>query len=126
MRALVALLAAVPLLAAAMPAAAAEPAKAAKPAPAAKPAAGRTVEMKVTDDGFVPEKVEAKKGEPLTLVITRLVEKTCATDIVVKDYGINTPLPLGKAVTVRFTPTKSGQVRFACAMDMIGGVVVVQ
>jgi len=94
--------------------------------PAAKPAAGTTVAMKVTSSGFEPATVQARKGEPLTLVITRTTEKTCATEIVVKDYGINTPLPLDKPVSVTFTPARSGQVKFACAMDMIGGVVVVQ
>lgn len=92
----------------------------------AKPAAGATVAMKVTSDGFEPDKVKATKGQPLTLVITRTTDKTCATEIVVKDYGINTPLPLNKPVSVTFTPTKAGQVRFACGMDMISGVVVVQ
>jgi len=99
------------------------PALAAEPA---KPAAGATVAMKVTADGFEPDQVPARKGQPLTLVITRTTDKTCATEIVVKDYGVHTPLPLDKAVSVTFTPTRSGQVRFACGMDMIGGVVIVQ
>lgn len=99
----------------ALPACAAEPAK-----------AGKTVQMTVTEDGYVPARIEAKKGEPLTLVITRKVERTCATELVVKEYGINQPLPLGKAVTVTFTPTKSGQVKYACGMDMISGTLVVQ
>lgn len=88
--------------------------------------AGRTVQMTVTEDGYVPARVEAKKGEPLTLVVTRKVERTCATELVIKEYGINQPLPLGKAVTVTFTPTKSGQVKYACGMDMISGTLVIQ
>ena len=96
------------------------------PARAAEPAKGKTVQMTVTEDGYVPARIEAKKGEPLTLVITRKTERTCATELVVKEYGINQPLPLGKAVTVTFTPTKSGQVRYACGMDMISGTLVVQ
>jgi plastocyanin domain-containing protein len=96
------------------------------PARAAEPNAGRTVEMKVTEDGFVPDKVEVKKGQPLTLVVTRQTDKTCATEIVIKEYGINQPLPLGKAVKVSFTPARTGQVKYACGMDMITGVLVVQ
>jgi plastocyanin domain-containing protein len=100
---------------------------AAPPARAAEPSrAGRTVELKVTEDGFVPDKIEVKKGEPLTLVVTRQTDKTCATEIVIKDYGIDQPLPLGKAVKVSFTPTKTGQVKYACGMDMVTGVLVVQ
>jgi plastocyanin domain-containing protein len=36
-------------------------------------------------------------------------------------------LPLNKAVAVSFTPTKSGELRYGCAMDkMVGGVFVIE
>jgi plastocyanin domain-containing protein len=98
----------------------------AAPARAAEPPKGKTVQMTVTEDGYVPDKIEAKKGEPLTLVITRKTDRTCATELVVKEYGINQALPLNKAVTVTLTPKKAGQVKFACGMDMISGTLVVQ
>ena len=83
--------------------------------------------MKVTDKGFEPANVTVKKGEPVTLVITRVTEQTCATDIVIDDYGINTKLPLNKAVTVTFTPKTAGDLKYGCAMGkMIGGVLKVQ
>ena len=53
-------------------------------------------------------------------------DRTCAKEIVIKDFGINAPLPLNQVVTVEFTPTKSGEVRYACGMDMISGVIVVE
>jgi plastocyanin domain-containing protein len=98
---------------------------AATPAAAAPPA-GAKVEVKVTSEGWVPDRIQARAGEPLTLVVTRTTEKTCATEIVVRDYGINARLPLGQPVTVTFTPKKAGEVRFACGMDMIKGVVLVR
>jgi plastocyanin domain-containing protein len=85
----------------------------------------RTVEMAVTDDGFVPSKVKALKGEKLRLAITRKTDSTCAREIVIKDHGINTPLPLGKTVTVELTPAKSGEIRYACGMDHVSGVVLI-
>ena len=88
--------------------------------------ADRVVQMTVTEDGFVPAEIAVKKGEPLKLVITRKTNKTCATEIVIKDYGIDAKLPLDKAVEVTFTPTKAGKVRYACGMDMISGTLVVQ
>jgi plastocyanin domain-containing protein len=93
---------------------------------AAAQKAAKTIEMTVTDDGFVPARVKVKKDQPVRLVITRKTERTCATEIVIKDHGINQPLPLGKAVTVEFTPRKAGQLRYACAMNMIAGVLVVE
>jgi plastocyanin domain-containing protein len=85
----------------------------------------RTVDMQVTEDGFVPAKIKALKGEKLRLQITRKTERTCATEIVVKDHGINTKLPLGKTVTVELTPAKSGEVKFACGMGHVTGVIFV-
>jgi plastocyanin domain-containing protein len=85
----------------------------------------RTVEMQVTEDGFVPAKVKANKGEKLRLVVTRRTERTCATEIVVKDQGIEKKLPLNQPVTVEFTPSKSGELRYACGMGHITGVVFV-
>jgi len=85
----------------------------------------RTVNVSVTDNGFEPSKVKAKKGEKVRLVVTRKTNSTCAKEIVIKDHGINRPLPLDKAVTVEFTPAKSGEIRYACGMDMISGVVFV-
>jgi plastocyanin domain-containing protein len=98
-----------------------------KDAPKEAAKGGQTVQMKVTDKGFEPATVTVKKGEPVTLVITRMTDATCATDIVIDDYGINTKLPLNKAVTVTFTPKKAGDLKYGCAMGkMIGGVLKVQ
>lgn len=116
------LIAALALLLSSPAAHAAEPAKEA----VAKPGSGKTVQMKATEDGFIPNRIYVKKGEPLTLVITRTTERTCATELVVKDYGINQPLPLNKPVSVTFTPAKSGSIRYACGMDMNTGLLIVQ
>lgn len=92
------------------------------------PAANREqrIVITVTKNGFEPAAVHLTAGKPVRLVVTRKVERTCATDIVVKDYGIKNPLPLNKPVEVRFTPRKSGAIRYACAMDMIAGSLIVE
>jgi plastocyanin domain-containing protein len=95
-------------------------------APAHAAGRPRLIQMEVTSDGFVPAEVKVKAGEPVQLVITRKTDRTCATEIVIKDYGINQKLPLNQAVTVAFTPKKAGKVRYACGMDMIAGQLVVE
>jgi plastocyanin domain-containing protein len=85
----------------------------------------RTVEIAVTSDGFVPAEITAKPGETLKLVVTRKVDRTCANEIVMKDFGVNQPLPLDKPVTVTVKPKKAGEFRYACGMDMIAGVLKV-
>jgi plastocyanin domain-containing protein len=86
----------------------------------------QVVELSVTADGFVPASFKVHAGHPVKLVVTRKVERTCATDIVIKALKISAPLSLNKAVELTFTPTKPGKVRFACAMDMIAGEIVVE
>jgi plastocyanin len=85
----------------------------------------RVFQMTVTDDGFVPSKVKVKRGEKVRFVVTRRTDSTCAKEIVIKDAAINQPLPLDKAVSVEFTAAKSGEIRYACGMDHISGVVFV-
>lgn len=92
------------------------------------PAANREqrIAISVTKNGFEPASVRLNAGQPVRLVVTRKVERTCATEIVLSDLGIKKPLPLNKPVEVRFTPRKPGSIRYACAMDMIAGSLVVQ
>jgi plastocyanin domain-containing protein len=93
--------------------------KAVAPAP-------KVVELEVTKDGFVPRQVRVKAGQPVTLRVTRTVERTCATDIVIKDFNISRALPLRAPVEVTLTPTKPGTVRYSCAMGMVDGELVVE
>ena len=79
------------------------------------------IDIAVTEDGFTPAQATVKVGAPVTLRVTRKVDATCATQIVIKDYGIDQPLPRDQPVEVTFTPTRPGKIRFACAMDMIAG-----
>jgi plastocyanin domain-containing protein len=108
------------------PAPAAEPVKA-PPAPAAKPAGVQDkVDVVVNEEGFVPAKIPAKAGKPITLAITRKVERTCATEILFQGQEGKTDLPLNKTVEVTYTPKSSGNINFGCAMGMmIGGVLEV-
>ena len=86
----------------------------------------QVVQLSVTKDGFVPSSVTVKAGKPVKLVVTRSVERTCATEIVMRDFGLKQPLPLGTPVAVTVTPKKAGDYRYACGMDMIAGVLKVE
>jgi hypothetical protein len=103
-------------------------APAAAPAqPAGKPGEPRTIALSVTETGYEPSPITLKQGEPVKLVLTRTTDKTCATEIVLEDYNINTPLPLNQPVEVAFTPNKTGKLVYGCAMGkMISGVFMVE
>jgi plastocyanin domain-containing protein len=98
------------------------------PAAARKPGDGpRVIPLSVTEKGYEPTPITLTKDEPVKLVVTRTTEHTCATELVMKDYGINTPLPLNQPVEIAFTPTKTGTLTYGCAMgQMISGTFMVE
>lgn len=103
-----------------------------KPEPASvearKPSDGpRVIPLSVTEKGYEPTPITLKKDEPVKLVVTRKTDQTCATEIVMKDYGIDTPLPLNTPVEIAFTPNKTGTLTYGCAMgQMISGTFMVE
>lgn len=40
--------------------------------------------------------------------------------------AVSKPLPLGVPVSVTFTPSAPGPIRYACAMDMVAGELVAE
>ncbi len=98
------------------------------PASAAKPASKSAVQrfyVSVTAKGFEPATIPVKAGKPIVLIVTRKTDRTCATEVVMKSPAINVPLPLNKPVEIKLGAQKPGTLRFACAMDMITGEIVV-
>ncbi len=84
------------------------------------------IEMKVTRNGFEPALLRVAKGKPVELIITRVTDETCATEIVIPEAGIHVPLPLHQPVTVRFMPPRDGRLKYSCAMGMFGGTIEVR
>ena len=87
----------------------------------------REVKIAITEKGFEPTPIKVKKGEPLHLLVTRLTDHTCATELKIKDTAIEVSLPLNKEVALDYTPTKSGEVKFGCGMGMmVSGLFLVE
>jgi plastocyanin domain-containing protein len=100
-------------------------AAACKPAPVARAADGSAIyEMRVTNDGFEPARIEAAPGERVVLRITRKTASTCADAIDVQGDPVRHMLPLDVAVEVKVVTPPSGELAFACPMKMIHGAIV--
>ncbi|MBJ6759384.1 cupredoxin domain-containing protein [Myxococcaceae bacterium JPH2] len=86
----------------------------------------RVVDLTVNEHGFEPSPVTLKQGEPVKLVVTRKTDQTCATELVMDEYHIDTKLPLDTPVEISFTPSKSGKLVYGCAMGkMVSGTFLV-
>lgn len=85
----------------------------------------RTIEITVTEQGFEPARVKVVNGEPLKLIVTRKTDKTCAKEIEIHDANVRADLPLNTPVTLTFTPTLDGELKYACSMNMVTGVLEV-
>lgn len=104
----------------------AAPAQTDKPAAPAETAAGRIVEVKVTDKGFEPASIEAKKGETISLRFTRSTTSECLKAMAVPSLNIQKDLPLNQPVIVNIPADKEGKVVFQCWMAMFKGEIVVK
>jgi plastocyanin domain-containing protein len=82
-------------------------------------------EVSVITQGFKPARIEVPPDRDIVLRFTRKVYDTCGDSVVVQGDPVKHMLPLDKPVDVRLRSPKSGQIRFACGMDMYRGAVVV-
>jgi plastocyanin domain-containing protein len=82
------------------------------------------VAIAVTENGFEPAVVTVPRGKPVTLVVTRRTDKTCATEMVFDPPGPRVELPLGKPVRIDLAAGVSDTLRYVCGMDMVRGMLV--
>jgi plastocyanin domain-containing protein len=83
----------------------------------------RRVAIEANQNGYVPARIEAKPGEKLVLVFTRTIDGECLEKVKVAG-GEAVELPKGTPVEVAVTAPASGEIKFACGMDMFTGVIV--
>lgn len=81
----------------------------------------QVVTLEVTENGFVPNEVNVKPGEPVVLKITRKTDSTCATSIQIPSIKIKTDLPLNKTISINIGALEKGEIRFGCGMNMMDG-----
>jgi plastocyanin domain-containing protein len=83
----------------------------------------RRVAVDAGKEGYRPERIGGKPGEKLVLVFTGTYDAACIAQLKTPD-GKLVDLPKGTPVDVPVTVTATGEVGFACGMDMFHGAVV--
>ena len=91
----------------------------------AKPRVQRLT-VKITQRGFEPETLRLRRGVQARITFLRTTDQTCATEIVLRDFGIRRDLPLNQPVVIVLTPGKKGEFSFTCGMNMMRGKLIVQ
>jgi len=85
----------------------------------------RRIPVEASIEGYKPERIGGKPGEKLVLVFTRTADAACIAQVKAPD-GKLFDLPKGTPVEVAVTVPQTGEVGFACGMDMFHGVVVAE
>jgi hypothetical protein len=80
----------------------------------------------VSENGFTPQEISFKQGQPLKLAFYRADSKNCGSEVVFKDLNVKKNLPVGKVVLINIPTDKTGEISFACGMDMLKGKIVIQ
>jgi cobalt-zinc-cadmium efflux system membrane fusion protein len=86
----------------------------------------QNVKIMVNEQGYEPAKVTLRAGVPARLTFVRTTDQTCGTEVVFPSLNIKKALPLNEPVVIDLTPAKSGDMAFACGMNMLHGTVVVR
>jgi plastocyanin domain-containing protein len=85
----------------------------------------RRIDVEANTKGYNPERIAGKPGEKLMLVFKRTVDAECLAQLKTPD-GKVVDLPMNKPVEVAVTVPASGELTFACGMDMFKGTIVAQ
>lgn len=80
----------------------------------------RRIRITAGKHGFEPARIAVTSGETVTLVFTRITERTCAKDVIVHLSELDTvkrELPLSEPVELTLTLTRAGEIGYACRMQ---------
>lgn len=84
------------------------------------------ISLKVQNGGYDPSTLNIKAGQPVRLTVTRLEASSCGEEIVFPTLNKSAKLPLNQPVVIEFTGQQTGEMNFACGMNMYKGKILVQ
>lgn len=85
----------------------------------------QNTEINVTSYGYNPNRIRVKKNQPVKLTLKSSDAYSCASAFRIPSLKIAKNLQPNGVETIEFTPTKAGNIIFACSMGMYRGVIEV-
>jgi plastocyanin domain-containing protein len=85
----------------------------------------REIEV-VVDGGYKPARIVIPEGERVRLKFIRKDYSPCTREVVFASLGIRRELPTNVPVVIELAAQKPGEIPFACGMNMVKGVIVVE
>lgn len=82
-------------------------------------------EINVTSYGYSPNRIRVKKNQPVKLVLKSKDAYSCASAFRIPSLKIARNLQPDGEEIIEFTPTRAGNIVFACSMGMYRGVIEV-
>jgi hypothetical protein len=82
------------------------------------------VDISVDASGYHPATISAPAKAKITLAFTRTTDSGCGQKLVIKALDISKDLPLDEVVEIEVEVPETGELGFACGMDMYKGKVV--
>lgn len=96
-----------------------------KPQPEVRVEAGGKVEILVDGQGYHPAEIHAPANAAITLTFTRPDANNCGEELVIASLDLRKDLPVGQTTEIAITTPATGELGFACGMDMYKGKIVV-
>ena len=85
---------------------------------------GVELTLNARNNGYSPQRLAARAGEPIVLNVVTADTFSCARDFVIPAIGFETLLPQSGSVQVNIPAQPAGTVlRFTCSMGMYTGVI---
>ncbi len=85
----------------------------------------QTVSVTV-NGGYSPNRVRVRAGMPVRLVFDRQESGDCTSRVVFPELGVSADLPAYARTAVDLLPSEAGEYGFACGMNMVHGVLLVE
>jgi sulfite exporter TauE/SafE len=86
-------------------------------------AAGNVVNITADGSGYSPHVIQAKAGQPITLVVKSQDLYTCAQGMVFPKLGIQQQLPPNGTTTIQIPAQPAGTLAYTCSMGMYRGQI---